>query len=59
MASIAIGKSDGNGKQMTTMDGNGHITENPKRLVELLDEPYREYRAARCTSSIFRLGGAR
>ena len=37
--------------QVTTIDGDGHIMENPKRLIELLDEPYREFRGTLTESS--------
>ena len=31
-------------RRLRAVDGDGHIVENPKRLIELLDEPYREFR---------------
>jgi predicted TIM-barrel fold metal-dependent hydrolase len=37
--------------QVTAIDGDGHIIENLKRLVELLDEPYREFRSVPMESS--------
>lgn len=37
--------------QVTSIDGDGHILENPKRLAELLDEPYREFRSTPMESS--------
>ena len=37
--------------QLTAIDGDGHIVENPKRLIELLEEPYREFRGTPIESS--------
>lgn len=37
--------------QYTAIDGDGHIMENPKRLAELLEEPYREFRSTPMESS--------
>ena len=37
--------------QVTAIDGDGHIVENPKRLIELLEEPYREFRGSPIESS--------
>jgi hypothetical protein len=37
--------------QVTAIDGDGHILENPKRLAELLEEPYREFRSTPMESS--------
>ncbi|MDA0797811.1 MAG: amidohydrolase family protein [Chloroflexi bacterium] len=36
---------------VTAIDGDGHIMENPKRLAELLEEPYREFRSTPMESS--------
>ena len=32
--------------EVTTIDGDSHMLENPKRLVELLEEPYRQFRSS-------------
>lgn len=37
--------------QVTAIDGDGHIMENRERLVELLEEPYREFRSVIMESS--------
>ena len=37
--------------QVTAIDGDGHIMENRGRLVELLEEPYREFRSVIMESS--------
>ena len=37
--------------QVTAIDGDGHIVESPKRLIELLEEPYREFRGTPIESS--------
>ncbi len=43
MASTSVGT--------IAVDGDGHIIENPKRITELLDEPYREFRSNPIESS--------
>ena len=37
--------------QVSAIDGDGHVMENPKRLAELLEEPYREFRSTPMESS--------
>lgn len=37
--------------QYTAIDGDGHMMENPKRLAELLEDPYREFRHTPVESS--------
>jgi len=37
--------------RVTAIDGDGHIMENRGRLVELLEEPYREFRSVIMESS--------